>query len=311
MSTPVVPEPLTSNAVYHEYMSAAKPKLPAIPVIGYPSELHRTGPTRIVPFDLSKAIGAQRDATGPTVSASYLRLREGERLTTTSNASAQLYYVIRGAGQSTSELGTIAWRQGDVFVLPMTGPVEHEARVDSALYHVNDDPLVSYLGAKPVVRKFDPMLFPAERIASELARVGEHPKAAIRNRDAIILGNKTLPLIKSATHTLWSAVVQMNPGQTQRPHRHNSIAVDIVIAAEPGAYTLLGHAIDGQGNILNPQRVDWEPGAAFVTPPGMWHGHWNESGSRAVVMAVQEAAFYEYLRTLDIVFTGVKPEEVK
>lgn len=298
-----VDERITESALYYEYTSAANPKLPPVPVESYPSELHRTGPTRIIPFDLSKALGAERQATGPTVSASYLRIREGEGLATRSNASSQLYYVIRGQGRSESELGTIEWRKGDVFVMPMTGTVLHAATADSALYHVNDAPLVSYLGAKPVVRRFEPTLFQAERIAAELKEFGAQEGASLRNRNAVILGNKDLALIKSATHTLWSAVVQMEPGQTQRPHRHNSIAVDIVIDAEPGAYTLLGERIDGDGNIIDPKRVDWEPGAAFVTPPGIWHGHWNESGKRAVVMAVQEAGFYEYMRTLDITFT--------
>ena len=294
---------LTKSSLYLEYTSAVNPKLPPVPVESYPSELHRTGPTRIIPFDLSKALGTEREATGPTVSASYLRIRAGERLATCANASSQLYYVIRGEGRSESELGTIEWRKGDVFVLPMSGTVTHTALADTALYHVNDAPLVTYLGAKPVERKFGPMLFPAERIAAELKKVGAQQGASLRNRNAVILGNKDIALIKSATHTLWSAVVQMEPGQTQRPHRHNAIAVDIVIDAEPGAYTLLGDEVDERGNIINPRRVDWEPGAAFVTPPGIWHGHWNESGKRAVVMAVQEAGFYEYMRTLNIVFT--------
>jgi gentisate 1,2-dioxygenase len=104
----------------------------------------------------------------------------------------------------------------------------------------------------------------------------------------------------------WAAIVLMNPGEVQRPHRHNSIAVDIVISAEPGSYTLLGKAVDDEGNIINPHRVDWESQAAFVTPPHLWHGHYNESGKPAMVMAVQDAGFYEHMRTLNIQFTGLK-----
>ncbi len=47
----------------------------------------------------------------------------------------------------------------------------------------------------------------------------------------------------------------------------------------------------------------WQAGAAFVTPPHLWHGHYSESSKPAIVMAVQEAAFYEYMRTLDIEFS--------
>lgn len=105
------------------------------------------------------------------------------------------------------------------------------------------------------------------------------------------------------THTLWSAVVFVAPGEVQKPHRHNSVAVDIVIASGSGCYTLLGDRVDENGDIINPQRVDWEAGAAFVTPPALWHGHFNEFSQPAIVMAAQEAGFYEHMRTLDIQFS--------
>jgi|HubBroStandDraft_3_1064219.scaffolds.fasta_scaffold66673_1 hypothetical protein len=38
----------------------------------------------------------------------------------------------------------------------------------------------------------------------------------------------------------------------------------------------------------------------------LWHGHYNESGKPAMVMAVQDAGFYEHIRTLNIQFTGLK-----
>jgi gentisate 1,2-dioxygenase len=77
---------------------------------------------------------------------------------------------------------------------------------------------------------------------------------------------------------------------------------DILSRSDP----LLGSAVDDEGNIVNPQRVDWESGAAFVTPPHLWHGHYNDSHKPAKVMAVQDAGFYEHLRTLNITFTGAR-----
>ncbi len=296
---------LSEDAIYHEYMSAVSPQVPEVPIKLYKSKLHRTGPTRVVPLDLSGELGCSGPATGPTVSASYLRICANESLTTSSIASSQLYYVIRGKGKSESEYGVMEWTQGDVFVLPESGAVKHTAADDTALYHVNDEPLVTYLGSRPKDPQFEPVLYPGDRIMAELKKVSEDPGAATRNRDAIILGNRSMRQIKSATHTLWAAVVLMNPGEVQRPHRHSSIAVNIVISAEPGSYTLLGSAVDDQGNIINPHRVDWESQAAFVTPPHLWHGHYNESGKPAMVMAVQEAGFYEHLRTLNIQFTGL------
>jgi len=50
--------------------------------------------------------------------------------------------------------------------------------------------------------------------------------------------------------------------------------------------------------------VDWEAGGAFVTPPGMWHAHYNDSGAPAHLIPVQDAGLQTYLRSLDIRFTA-------
>jgi hypothetical protein len=56
-------------------------------------------------------------------------------------------------------------------------------------------------------------------------------------------------------------------------------------------------------------RPDHRPGAggpasasAFVTPPGLWHAHYNESGAPAYPLPIQDAGLKTYLRTLDIRF---------
>ena len=59
-----------------------------------------------------------------------------------------------------------------------------------------------------------------------------------------------------------------------------------------------------RGEIADPVRVDWEAGGAFVTPPGMWHAHYNASGAPAHLIPVQDAGLQTYLRSLDIRFTA-------
>ena len=68
-------------------------------------------------------------------------------------------------------------------------------------------------------------------------------------------------------------------------------------------YTLVGTDIDENGQIRNPTRVDWAPGLAFVTPPGYWHAHFNESQSEAFLIPIQDAGLQTYLRALDIRFS--------
>ncbi|MDF5732416.1 MAG: hypothetical protein PUP92_31560 [Rhizonema sp. PD38] len=191
----------------------------------------------------------------------------------------------------------------DVFTLPATSALIHKASADSAIYWVNDSPLLAYLGVKPVLSKFQPTLYPHAQIMAQLEQVDHQQGAKQRNRDAIILGNTATQQVKSLTHTLWSAVVLLGPGEIQKPHRHNSVAVDIVMACEPGCYRLMGDHLDDNGEIINPVRIDWQAGAAFVTPPVLWHGHYSESSQPAIVMAVQEAGLYNYMRTLDIQFS--------
>jgi len=88
----------------------------------------------------------------------------------------------------------------------------------------------------------------------------------------------------------------------QRPHRHNSVALDLAVAAKPNVYTLMGKEIDDKGEIVDPIRCDWTPGGVFVTPPGWWHSHHNESDEVAWVLPMQDAGLYTHQRTLDIRF---------
>jgi gentisate 1,2-dioxygenase len=91
-------------------------------------------------------------------------------------------------------------------------------------------------------------------------------------------------------------------GTVQLPHRHQSVALDLILDCEPGCYSLVGTKIDESGAIIDPVRVDWQPYSAFITPPGYWHAHHNESGEKAHLIPMQDAGLQTYLRSLDIRF---------
>ncbi len=65
----------------------------------------------------------------------------------------------------------------------------------------------------------------------------------------------------------------------------------------------LDRTIDPDGNIIDPIKAPWLPGAMFVTPPGWWHSHHNESDQDAIVLPVQDAALHTQIQTLDIRFS--------
>lgn len=292
----------TATARYYEYTSAADPSVPEIPFAVFPASLHCPGASRVVPLDLSHRLATDAPATSPALLANFLVLAAGEPLRTRAQAGSQMAFVLRGAGRTRSEHGDIAWSAGDLWTMPCCGELVHEADGDAALYWVHDAPLYAYLGARAVEPRFQPTLYPARRLHQELARVNSEEGARERNRNGVLLGNEATPLTLTLTPTLWSLYNLLPKRSWQKPHRHNSVALDLCVSAKEGVYTLIGDALDAEGRIIDPIRADWKPGAVFTTTPGLWHSHHNESDEDALVLPVQDAGLHTWLRTLDIRF---------
>lgn len=309
----VATEDWTGDARFYEYTKAANPITPElsprVPIRSFPADVHKGDTTTIIPLDLSYELEINDGpATSPALCASFIHIVSGEQVGTEPVATSELYHVIRGQGSSIVNGETVTWSTGDTFVLPAQAESTHFAIADAALYWVTDEPLLRYLGVVPNTRRFRPTLFRAERAQRELAAIAANPLASDRNRISVLLAGAAHPRTLTATHTLWAMYGLLPHGAFQRPHRHQSVALDLILDCEPGCYSLLGARIDTNGDIIDPVRVDWEPGGAFVTPPGMWHAHVNESNSDAHLFPVQDAGLQTYLRSLDIRFTPPKRE---
>ncbi len=304
-AAPAAENSAQSEALLFEYSSAADPissgSVPAIPYAEFAADLYAAGPTRIIPLDLSRALKCSAPASTPSLAASFLRVEAGDALDTRANATSELFYVIRGKGVSTIDEQEIAWSQGDFFTVP-GGGARHRAAETSALYWVNDQPLLDYLGVERKQPRFSSAHYTRAELAKALDRAANDPQAATRSRISLILGNPKCMQTMTVTHVLWAMYGLIEPYTRQLPHRHQSVALDFIIDAQPGCYTLVGTELDRDGNIKNPTRVDWKSGAAFVTPPGHWHEHRNESSARAYLTPIQDAGLHTYLRTLDITF---------
>ena len=301
------------KARFFDYREAANPVRKGLTEpIGYrqwgPS-LHSSGPTAILPLDTSAELGCPAPATSPGLSASFIRLRAGESLAATARATSSLFYVLQGQGQverQTSALGRALhhpWSQGDLFVLPAGAVPTLRADNTSVLYWVHDAPLLNYLGVKPCEPRFEATFYDGSRLEQELTNLMEDPSSARSNRLSILLANADLPASRTVSHTLWAMYGAVRPGSCQPPHRHQSVAVDLIIDCAPGCYTLVGPTLADNGAIHNPTRIDWEPGGVFVTPPGHWHAHVNESERLARLLPIQDAGLHTYLRSLDIRFS--------
>ena len=296
---------LTQEAEYREYSKAADPissgATPRIPIKVFSPELYATGATRVETLDLSESLKTPYAVTGPSVLANFVRIKAGESLPTSANATSEFFYVIQGSGHTETEDGLFGWSEGDIFSLPGMA-ASHHASTDASFYMVNDSPLLEYLGVQKSGSRFQPTLYPRSTILAELDKAKNDPDAGGRSRVSVLLGNKNFAQTMTITHTLWAMFGVISPGARQLPHRHQSVALDFVADAKPGVYTLLGPDLDADGNIKDATRVEWVKGAAFVTPAGYWHEHVNESGADAFVMPIQDAGLHSYLRTLDIQF---------
>jgi len=285
------------QADFKEYMSAVNPEMPKIEVKVYPATLHESGKTRIIPFDLSNTLQTSYPATSPNLMANFLKINVNDTLKTQVEATSQLFFVIRGRGKTQMSFGTIEWKEGDLFTLPSVESVLHTALDDTAIYWVHDEPLLNYLGVKPKVARFEPVLYTKERLNSELNAIRE--EAAGRNRTGILLSHPNFKFTKTITQTLWSLYNVLPAGVVQKPHRHNSIALDYCVSASENTYTLIGKEIDENNNIINPVKAMWSPGSVFITPPGWWHSHHNESDMDAIVLPIQDAGLVMNMQILD------------
>ncbi len=297
----------TQDAQFFEYSTAANPirasLTPRLPFHLFPALLYADGPSRVIPLDLSPALKCEGPATSPGLCANFVRVLAGEDVTLDPNATSLVFYVIDGHGSAATGATVLDWRKGDFFTIPGSAATTLAASDDAALYYVNDAPLLTYLGATADRARFAPTLYTAERAQAELALVASDPAAADRSRISVLLANTNFPLTRTVSHTLWAMYGLITPGSVQKPHRHQSVALDFIAECDKGCFSLVGPELDADGSIRNPTRVDWEPGSVFVTPPGYWHAHSNTSAREARLIPIQDAGLQTYLRTLDIRFS--------
>jgi gentisate 1,2-dioxygenase len=306
----------TEAARFHDYRYASNPladgTLPPIPGVRFSALLHEQGPTRTVPLDASDRLVCPGPATTPGLCANFVRVLPGEAHFTDANATSQLFFVIRGEGTTrVARRGAagpggepeLSWRAGDLFTLPAHSRVLHAATTDAALYWVHDEPLLRYLGAEATTQQFPAAVYRRDEIKKALDAVLADPSSATANRLSVLLGNRALPQTMTITHVVWAMFGILPVAAIQAPHRHQSVAVDFVVDAKPGCYTLVGSHLDADGRIVAGERFDWEPHGVFVTPPGLWHSHHNESGHPAHILPIQDAGLHTFLRTLDIRFS--------
>ena len=301
MQEPQAPtSPAASRARFFNSGNAFNLKLPPVPDHAFTDEparaLDPATPTGWIACDASAAMASPFPATSPLVLARYGRIRAGEELRDEPVASGVIHYVIAGAGSTDCAGEAIAWGPGDIFVLPGGVPIRHRGgAADAVLWVVTNSPMLAFenLSAPPPGHAPTPAVhYPASEIAEQVDRIyqarmnpdGDAGRALIFSSDLQAASRNVLP-------TLTLAMNSLPPGQFQRPHRHNSVAVSLVVQGQ-NCYSM----IDGK-------RKDWAPWATTITPPVSSHSHHNDGDQRAYFLIVQDGGLYYHARTMGFSFT--------
>lgn len=250
-------------------------------------------------------------ATSPNLLASFIKIDKKNAYDKTlefddscMNASSHLFYIIKGDCKiCLNPNETFDVSCGGIFIAPFFNSITivNETDEDLLIYYINDSPLLNYLGSKASDRIFVPSVYSKDYLLSSLEKLS-NPK---NNRKGILLSNEDTEKIGTNTITpvLWALYNELPPQAKQRPHKHNSVALDLCISStDPeNIYTLLGDELDENGDIVNPKKITWREGEMFITPPGLWHSHHNNSNTCAYILPIQDAGILLYQRILGIV----------
>lgn len=286
--------PYAANARYLTSLDGFNIKRAAIPAHSFRAERDRAldpaAPTGLVPLDLSATLGLAYPATTPLILSRYARIRAGETLSTAFRSSAEVYHVIRGTGTTTAADATpIAWRASDTFCLPGGAAASHRATEDAVLWVTTNEPQLQFEALRPPApgtAPIQPALYPMAEIRRRLLEVYLDPRGAAMPGKSVNLGNVALESSRTTTPSFTLALNSLLPGESQRGHRHNAVAVTLVLAGER-CYSL----IDGE-------RADWEPHTVMITPPAAFHSHHNDGDRLALFLIVQDGGVYYHCRTM-------------
>jgi gentisate 1,2-dioxygenase len=263
-------------------------------------------------IDFSSIFNVSHVSTTPNLLASFIKLKKNDIIELDNNASitefnatSHLFYIIKGECSihiDNNEEQPVC--SGDIIVSPCFNSlkIKNAGEEELQVYYINDSPLVNYLGNKAHKKIFKLAIYKNEFICQKLNELSDPNN----NRKGILLSNKDTELlgVNTITPVLWALYNELPPKTVQKPHKHNSVALDLCVKCcdSENIYTLIGDELDENGNIINPKKVCWKEGCMFITPPGLWHSHNNVGDTCAYVLPIQDAGLLLYQRILGIVF---------
>jgi len=261
-------------------------------------------------IDFSNIFNVIHKSTTPNLLASFIKIQENDNIELINNeniiefnGTSHLFYIIKGTCSIYIDNDEQNLYVGDILITPCfnTIKIKNTGNEELQIYYVNDSPLVNYLGNKANKKIFKTAIYKNEFLIQKLNELSN----PINNRKGILLSNKDTEAIgvNTITPVLWALYNEIPPKTIQKPHKHNSVALDLCIKCTDteNIYTLIGDELDDHGNILNPRKVHWKEGSMFITPPGLWHSHNNIGDTHAYILPIQDAGLLLYQRILGII----------
>jgi gentisate 1,2-dioxygenase len=273
-------------------------RLPPVPDRIFAAEpakaLDPATPTGLIACDISADLACRYPATTPLVLAQYARIRAGETLTTDFVASGTIAYVMTGSGRTQCAAQEIAWSVGDLFILPGGEPALHTAGDhDAVLWVVTNEPQLAFENLRAPARGEAPtdlVHYRADEIARQINLIYEVGRNEDIAGSALIFSAEQQEATRNILPTLTVAMNSLPGGVVQRPHRHNAVAVSLVIKGER-----CFSVIDGA-------RKDWAPWATTITPPVAVHSHHNGGNQQALFLIIQDGGMYYHTRAMGFEF---------
>jgi gentisate 1,2-dioxygenase len=250
-------------------------------------------PTSLIACDLSAVLHTPFPATTPLVLARYGRIRAGETLTTDFAASGTIAYVIRGSGITTCGSEQIVWSAGDILVLPGGMAVSHTAESTAVLWLVTNEPQLAFENLRPTSPGRSPtdlVHYRADEIDRQIALLYEVGRNATIAGSALIFSAERQEATRNILPTLTAAMNSLPPGFVQPPHRHNAVAIALIIRG------------NGCFSIIDGKRKNWSPWATTITPPVSVHSHHNGGAEQARFLIIQDGGIFYHTRAMGFAF---------
>ena len=291
----------------YEYQKNVNPLLKTVPIIQKNINDCNYGISFI---DFSEIFNTNYLSTTPNLLASFIKIEKYNNINfkninneNFANSTSNLFYILQGNCEVYIDNESFLVCCGDILITPLFNSliINNTGNDELHIYYINDSPLMNYLGSNPIKKIFKTAIYSKEFLMSNLNTLSDPNN----NRKGILLSNIDTEKIgiNTITPVLWALYNELPPNTVQRPHKHNSVALDLCIGCtdSENIYTLIGDELDENGNIINPIKVNWKQSEMFITPPGLWHSHNNVGNTYAYILPIQDAGLLLYQRILGIV----------